>query len=166
MSTKNFLIGLVCLVVIGSVAGYFATKSGPDQNNDTRTVKLYYYNPDLDKDAGGNVQCSSAGLVAVERSLPVSQTPIQDTVKLLLAGELTEEEKSRGVTTEFPLDSLTLKGANLVEGQLTLEFSDLKNTTSGGACRAGILWHQIEATATQFAEVDSVSFMPVELFQP
>lgn len=131
-----------------------------------RTVKLYYYDEDKDKDASGNVQCSRDGLVAVERKIPVSLTPIQDTIKLLLKGEITDAEKARGVSTEYPLSGLTLKGANLKDGNLTLEFSDPQNKTSGGSCRVGILWYQIEATAKQFPEVKSVDFIPEELFQP
>ncbi len=49
-----------------------------------RTIKLYYYNPELDKDESGNISCSRQGLVPVERKIPISQTPIQDAIKLLL----------------------------------------------------------------------------------
>lgn len=131
-----------------------------------RTVKLYYYDEDKDKDASGNVQCSRNGLVAVERKIPVTQTPIQDTIRLLLRGDLTDAEEARGISTEYPLSGFTLKGANLKDGHLTLEFNDPQNTSGGGSCRVGILWYQIEATVKQFPEVKSVSFIPEELFQP
>ena len=42
-----------------------------------RSVKLYYYNANQDEDAFGNIQCSRQGLVAIERLIPISQTPIQ-----------------------------------------------------------------------------------------
>jgi len=131
-----------------------------------RDIKLYYYNQNKDKDAAGNVLCSRQGLVAVDRQISSSQTPIQDTIKLLLQGQLTQQEKSQGISTEFPLSGVTLKSANLSGGVLTLEFTDPQNKTSGGACRAGILWYQIEATAKQFSEVKSVRFIPETLFQP
>lgn len=131
-----------------------------------RNVKIYYYSSDKDKDANGNIQCSKQGLAVVDRQIPISQTPIQDTIKILMQGQLTLEEKSQGISTEYPLAGVELKGANLKEGVLTLEFSDPQNKTGGGACRAGILWFQIEATAKQFEGVKSVKFIPEELFQP
>ncbi len=131
-----------------------------------RKVMLYYYNPELDKDESGNVLCSRKGLVGVERLIPVTKTPIQDTIKLLLQGALSEDERKQGITTEYPLEGFSLKGASLRDGILTLEFEDLKNRSGGGSCRVGILWFQIEATAKQFPEVKSVRFLPEELFQP
>jgi len=133
---------------------------------ETRTVKLYYYNYELDRDESGNIACSRNGLVAVERKIPITQTPIQDTIKLLLLGELTDEEQTRGIDTEYPLEGLSLKGASLKDGILTLEFEDPNYKTGGGSCRVGILWFQIEATAKQFPEVQQVRFLPEELFQP
>lgn len=98
--------------------------------------------------------------------LTLSKTPIQDAIKLLLKGELTEEEKAQGIETEYPLAGFSLEGAALKDGVLTLEFFDLQNKTSGGSCRAGILWFQIEEIAKQFPEVKKVRFLPENLFQP
>jgi hypothetical protein len=131
-----------------------------------RTVKLYYYNPNLDKDSTGNILCSRNGLVAVEREIPITNTPIQETIRLLISGNLTSAEKAQGITTEYPLQELNLTAASLNSGVLTLTFDDPYNKTGGGSCRVGILWFQIEATAKQFPEVSSVRFMPEELFQP
>jgi len=131
-----------------------------------RTVKLYYYNPNLDKDSTGNILCSRNGLVAVEREIPITNTPIQETIRLLISGNLTSAEKAQGITTEYPLQELNLTAASLNSGVLTLTFDDPYNKTGGGSCRVGILWFQIEATAKQFPGVSSVRFMPEELFQP
>lgn len=140
----------------------FAVEAG-----ETRAIKLYRYEPARDTDENrGGVQCTRQGLVAVERSIPVTETPIQDAIRLLLKGGLTDAERAVGITTEFPLAGVELKGANLQNGVLTLEFIDPNNSTGGGACRVGILWFQIEATAKQFPGVSSVRFIPEELFQP
>lgn len=135
-------------------------------NNPTQSVKLYYYNPNKDKDASGNIICSEQGLVSVQRDIPVTDTPIQDTIKLLLQGKLSDAEKAQGITTEYPLAGVELKGADLKNGTLTLEFTDPENKTGGGSCRVSILWAQIQATAKQFSGVDQVKFIPEELFQP
>lgn len=128
-------------------------------------IKLYYYNPALDQGVGG-VQCSERGLVAVERVIPQTTTPLRDSIELLLRGELTAEERAQGIETEFPLAGLALQSASITDGVATLTFSDPQNKTVGGACRTGILWHQISATAKQFPTVREVRFMPEELFQP
>jgi hypothetical protein len=138
----------------------------PPAPGQERTIQLYYYDPSRDEDANGNVMCSAAGLVAVERTIPLTQTPIQDAIRLLLRGEITAQEETRGITTEYPLDGLQLTGASLNDGVLTLGFADPNNRTSGGSCRAGILWLQIERTARQFAGVNAVRFQPEDLFQP
>ncbi|MCX8094945.1 MAG: GerMN domain-containing protein [Caldisericia bacterium] len=130
-----------------------------------KTVKLYYYNPELDKDASGNILCSEKGLVPVERKIK-SENIIEETIKLLIEGKLTDEEKKKGITTEFPLEGFKLVKSELKNGVLTLTFDDPYFKSSGGACRAKILWLQIEYTAKQFNEVKVVKFLPEDLFQP
>ncbi len=177
MNTKTALIILV--VAVGLVLLYLwqfgapapqapVTNTTPEETEteEVRDVVLYYYNPARDTDAEGNILCSRAGLVSVQREIPVTITPIQDTVRLLLEGELTPAERAQGITTEYPLEGFTLVGANIDGGTLALEFDDPDNMTSGGSCRAGILWFQIEQTALQFDEVESVRFIPEDLFQP
>lgn len=132
----------------------------------TQTVNLFYYNPSKDTDAEGNIMCSRAGLEAVVREVPKSKNLIEDTLHLLLNGELTETERERGIQTEYPLPGFTLLSSDLQNGVLTLSFNDPQNKTTGGACRVGILWFQIESTAKQFPEVGEVRFLPAELFQP
>lgn len=130
-------------------------------------INLYYYSVKKDKDASGNVLCSEKGLVALARKIPTSLTPIQDTMRLLLKGELSQSEKAQRISTEFPLAGVDLKGISLnSSGQLILVFLDPQNKTSGGACRVSLLKLQIEKTAKQFPEVKSVRLLPETLFQP
>lgn len=134
-----------------------------------RKVLLFYYNPEKDKDANGNIKCSKDGLVAIEREIPVTKTPIQDTVNLLLKGKenLAQADIEKGITTEYPLEGFKLKSVNFErDGTLILEFEDPLNKTVGGSCRVRILWFQIEATAKQFPGVKQVKFLPERLFQP
>lgn len=129
------------------------------------SIKLYFYNPTLDQGPDG-AQCTKAGLVAVDRVIPKTSTPLKDSIQLLLKGQLSAEEKARGITTEFPLQGVTLASATIQNGAATLTFVDPQNKTGGGSCRTAILWAQIEATAKQFPTVQSVRYMPEELFQP
>jgi spore germination protein GerM len=168
---KNYLVFVLIIVIIVALlaALFIFPKSSsvvPDLSLETEKVELYYYNPQMDMDETGNIMCSSKGLVAVERDAIVTETPISSTISLLLEGKITDEEKRMGITSEFPLDGLSLSDESLLDGVLTLTFSDKNNKTSGGSCRAGILWSQIEATAKQFPDVESVRFLPEDVFQP
>jgi len=162
---------IVAIVAAAVLAGlYFwlyrgAPEQTPTPSPSERTINLYYYNPANDQGPGG-AQCSRNGLVAVNRQIPLTDTPIQDAIRLLLRGQLFAEERAQGITTEYPLEGLSLKGVLLKDGVLTLEFDDSKNKTVGGSCRVGILWFQIEATAKQFPGVRQVRFLPEEIFQP
>lgn len=132
-----------------------------------RSIRLYYYNSNLDKDGSGNILCSSKGLVGVSRTIPVTQTPLQDTLRLLLRGELTSSERANSITTEFPLPGVTLTGATIsASGATVISISDPSLKTSGGSCRVNVLRAQIEATARQFDSVKSVSFSPITILQP
>ncbi len=165
--SKNKKIFNIIIIILAVLALWFFIRfviGGPEDT--WISVKLYYYNQGLDKDESGNTACSRNGLVPVERKIPVTKTPIQDAIKLLLSGKLTDEERARGISSEYPLEGLSLKGASLKDGVLTLEFNDPNSKTVGGSCRVGILWFQIEATARQFPEVQQVRFLPEEIFQP
>ena len=131
-----------------------------------RKIKLYYYNIIKDKEIADYIPCSPDAVMPLGREMPVTITPIQDAVRLLLEGKLTESEKSAGFSTEFPLSGFKLSAANLKSGILTLQFDDPENKTSGGSCRVGLLWSQIEKTAKQFPEVKEVKFLPEYFFQP
>ncbi len=155
---KNLTIILLLTLLLFSIS---SCTSKPKEV----TVKLYYYNGSLDVDETGNILCSEKGLVPVERKIK-SENLIEDTIKLLIEGKLTEEEKKSGISTEYPLEGFQLLKSELKDGVLTLTFSDPYFKSSGGACRAKILWIQIEKTAKQFPEVKEVKFLPEELFQP
>jgi hypothetical protein len=160
---KKLILIIILLILAGAGGFYIYSKS---KKSASQTVNLYYYNPQNDKDESGNILCSRQGLVSVKREVGASGNIIEETLNLLLEGGLTQEEKTSGITTEYPLDGFSMKSAVLQGGVLTLTFDDPNYKSSGGACRAGILWFQIEETAKQFPGVSQVRFLPEELFQP
>ena len=129
-------------------------------------VRLYYYDSEKDRDVHGNILCSKQGLVPVEREISRDGGVIENTLQLLLLGHITEVERVSGVSTGYPLLGFALENTVLEDGILTLEFKDTQHKTVGGACRVGVLWAQIEATARQFSEVREVQFLPTDIFQP
>ena len=170
MTYKTIAVIGALVIILGLFGLFFVgPKSAtivPDNSKEQKSVLIYLYNTDQDKDINGNILCSEKGLVEIERSIPVSDTSIEDTLRLLLSGSINEADTAHGITTEFPLPGFMLKNASLTDGNLLLTFEDPQMKTSGGSCRVGILWHQIEATAKQFQEVKTVLFSPKELFQP
>jgi spore germination protein GerM len=181
-SNKGLLIIVAVIIAIGLVTLVFKKDNPsalsenntpvtspitPEQNIEQKmmSIELYYYNPSIDQGPGG-VQCSKNGLVKVNRTIPQTTTPLTESIKLLLRGEISPAEKMQGITSEFPLAGVSLVSASIQDSVATLTFSDPQSKTVGGSCRVAILWAQIQATAKQFSTVTSVRFMPEELFQP
>ena len=183
-NTLCISIGLLLILVAG---GYFllasnqnrvvpeqeeiVTEPGQEQTDSDeppgeRTVNLFYYDSTRDQDANGNVMCTEKGRVPVSRKIS-SMTPIEETIRLLLSGSLTAEERARGITTEYPLSGVSLTSVALREnGELRIALNDPEHRTGGGSCRAAVLLAQLRATALQFPQVREVSFQPEDLFQP
>jgi hypothetical protein len=128
-------------------------------------ARLYYYNQEADR-KNGTVAGSPKAVLPVEREVPVTVDPIRDTSRLLLQGNLTEEERRAGFSTEFPGRGFALEIARLQGGTLTLQFADPNYFTSGGSCRVTLLRAQVEKTAGQIAGVSAVRMVPDTLFQP
>lgn len=158
------------------VQGQRAQLLGFDRNTEVlvtsvvalRDVSLYYYNAVADRNisGGNNAGCSKDAILPVGRVMPQTKTPIQDSIKLLLKGEISDAEKQQGFQTEFPHPGFELLGADLKNSVLTLEFSEVPGFTDGGSCRVSILANQIIKTAKQFDGVREVKFKPETLFQP
>jgi spore germination protein GerM len=126
-------------------------------------VYLYYYNQLEDKEN----TCDFKFVTPVEREITASDNIIEDTINLLIKGQLTDEEKNQGFATEYPNQEFKLLKSNLTEsGTLTMEFTEVPGFTSGGSCRTGILMEEILKTVRQFPEVKKIVFKPDSLFEP
>lgn len=104
--------------------------------------------------------------MAVSRLSPQNDSRLQATIDLLIAGELTRQEKAAGFETEFPHPDFKLKKVVLQDGVLTLSFTEVPGFTTGGTSRINLLAEQIIKTAKQFPGVKEVKFDPEYLFQP
>lgn len=137
----------------------FATQAG------TTAVKLYY--PNARKAIEITDVCSPLTLLPVRRNIPNTESPIRDTMMLLIQGILTNDEKAQGFTTDFPDKDFKLVSSSLADnGTLTLQFTSVPGFTSGGSCKMGLLSEEIRKTALQFNAVKKVIFKPEDLFQP
>ncbi len=131
------------------------------EKDETKKVKLYYYNKNYDP----KFDCLAEAVMPVEREITVTENPIKDTIKLLIEGKLTVQEKAAGFSSEFPHTGFNLLGTDLKDGVLTLKFTEVPSFTTGGSCRVGLLLQQVAKTAKQFPEVKEVRLDP-EIFQP
>ncbi len=164
MSAKKLALLMILVVFVVALYSYNTSKEPSPKNI---TTNVYLYSSALDTDKDGNIMCSANGLVSATRTIPLTSTPLTDTLMLFIQGAITNEEKTRGLTTEYPLNGLSFKTISLADnGVLTLTLEDPYNKSSGGACRSSILRAQLEATAKQFKEVTSVVIKPDTLFQP
>lgn len=161
---RKYILIIVLLTL--SAGGILIWAADFNKKIPTAKVKLFYYNQIRDKEIAEYIPCSPDAVLPVEREIAATKTPIQDAVKLLLEGKLTNAEKAAGFATEFPLEGLRLIGASRKEGVLTLGFDDPLNKTSGGSCRVRLLWAQIQKTAKQFPGAEETRFIPEWLFQP
>lgn len=125
-------------------------------------ISLFYYNQLEDKKS----TCSVDYILPVKRLIDASDNQIKDAIELLIEGKLTEKEKSEGFSTEFPNKDFKLLKSSLLDGVLTLNFSEVPGFTTGGICRVKILGSEIIRTAKQFTEVKKVVFEPETLFEP
>ncbi|MFH1188784.1 MAG: GerMN domain-containing protein [bacterium] len=125
-------------------------------------VLLYYpnskQNPTIDV-------CSQKTLLPVTRTID-GHNPIQETMELLINGDITGEERDLGFQTEFPHEDFKLIDIKIQNETLTLTFTEIPGFTTGGSCRTGLLYAQIEKTALQFHEIKRVIIQPETLFQP
>lgn len=109
--------------------------------------------------------CLRESVLPVEREIPLSKTPIRDTMELLLKGQITDKEKQEGFS---PVSNrLKLTDVNLKEnGNLILEFEVLSGYSMGGSCLNGLIGAEIIKTAQQFFEVKTIEILPYYLLQP
>jgi len=161
------------LTKLGSIIADIKESLGKEEDeevrqevNDSLLVGLYYYNLRKDEEIDPSLPCSPESILPVTRQIAVTATPIQDTLNLLISGNLDDEEKIAGFTTEFPHPEFLLIGTRLKNGVLTLEFTDPKDFTTGGACRVSLLKLQIEKTALQFKNISEVVLEPEGIFSP
>lgn len=125
-------------------------------------VFLYYYNESEDTEG----TCEYRFIKPVKREVSAGGDIVKNTVELLLRGQLTEQEKSQGFTTDYPDSGFRLLNSDLNDsGRLTLEFTEVPGFTSGGSCQSGIVMEEILKTVRQFPEVKSIVFKPDTLFE-
>ena len=173
MKKKIILILVVLIVLLMGTAliigkNYADKIKKPDDGvveKPAHTVPALLFYQNTTSDAYKADPCNGKSLSFVVRNEPEVGT-LEATLKDLLRGALTDDEKKAGFQTEYPRPGLSLVTTTLKDGTLTLTFDDPQNGTTGGSCRVGILWAQIEKTALQFDGVRKVVFQPDTLFQP
>ncbi|MCF7834710.1 GerMN domain-containing protein [Candidatus Gracilibacteria bacterium] len=132
-----------------------------------QNVKLYYFNQTEDQKLPINQQVNVSSVLPVDRVVAKSNNIIQDTINMLLEGNISPDESAVGFVSEFPNNDFRLLNVDLKsDGTLELTFNEVAGFTAGGSARVFILRSSIEKTAKQFSMVKSVKLLPESLFQP
>lgn len=130
-------------------------------------VSLFYFNSLTDAKLPIEQQININSIQPVKRLISNSKNIIRDSINLLLAGDLSQIEKTNWFTSEFPNKSFRLINMDLsADGILSLTFTEVPWFTSGWSARMAIMANSIIKTAKQFPQVKEVKFTPEWLFQP
>lgn len=106
-------------------------------------------------------------LVTIQRSISRWSDEIAETLKLLLAGGLSDVEKTQWLLSLFGNPQFQLLSASLdALGVLSLEFNEVQGFTNGWSARVLLMKTAIEKTARQFPQVKSVIIKPDTILQP
>ncbi len=169
LSKKNIIsdaVGVITIIFVLAAVLFavFSPQEPMQEQPETKKipVSLFYYKQSEDE----GLACGPDAVLPVGREIESTLTPIKDTINLLIKGELTEEEKVQGFSTEFPNEDFKLLSINLKDGVLYLEFTEVPGFTTGGSCRISLLTNQIIKTAKQFPGVNEVILLPESVFQP
>lgn len=130
-----------------------------------RVINLYYYRTSNDIGDDGNQKCSTDGLVALTRTIPLTMSPLQDTLNLLINFRPHGYETEEGITSEFPLTGFSLLSATQKNGDFVVTFTQPSSSVNLTSCQKQILKYQIMATAKQFETVKTLELLPTNLFK-
>ena len=170
-------------VILNSLSTIAADQSTPSISNDELTtiieteattekdytVQLFYFNEQVDSELPSSDQLNRSSVLPIQRRITATSTEnlIEETLTLLIAGTLTDNEKALGFVTDYPQQWFSLEKVELGQfGTLTVRFTELPWFTSGGSARMILIRDAIEKTVLQFADVTEVVYEPKGLFQP
>ncbi|MCX7039706.1 MAG: GerMN domain-containing protein, partial [Spirochaetes bacterium] len=95
--------------------------------------------------------------VAVDRTLPQSDSPLRDAILALLAGP-DAREKGRGLASMIPAET-RLRSATVKSRTAYLDFTESFRFTAGGVEGLAAELRQVVSTATEFPTVDKVQIL-------
>ena len=144
MNKKILLIGLIIILVLAGVIGYFfITGQGK-----TITVKIFFGNV---KDDPEVLNCEK--VYSVERQVFKNKAKMQVLEELLKGPTLEEQEKgySTNINSGVNINSL------VVENSIAkVDFDEQLEYQLGGSCRVSAIRSQITGTLVQFSEINDV----------
>ena len=116
---------------------------------DVMAVKVFFNNSNLDPE----ISCNK--VFPVDRAIAATQAPARTVLELLLAGNLTDEEKADGFTTSIN-PGVKIQQLTIENGIAKVDFSEELEKAVGGSCRVSAIRAQIIETLKQFPSVDEV----------
>lgn len=118
-------------------------------SSETTTLKISFNNSKMDPEFSCNK------VFPVERIIAKTETPARATLELLLAGNLTNEEKAAGFSTSIN-PGVKIQSLTIENGVAKVDFNEQLQYQVGGSCRVSAIRAQITETLKQFPTVSSV----------
>ena len=117
--------------------------------SDVMAVKVFFNNSKLDPEFSCNK------VFPVDRAIALTQAPAKAALELLLAGNLTDEEKSDGFGTSIN-PNVKIQGLSIENSVARVDFNGQLEYQVGGSCRVAAIRAQITQTLMQFPTVNEV----------
>ena len=117
--------------------------------SDVLAVKVFFNNSIMDP------EFSCDKVFSVDRAIAATQAPGRAVLELLLKGNLTDEEKAAGFTTNIN-PGVQIQKLTIENGVAKVDFSEELEKTVGGSCRVAAIRAQITQTLKQFPTVNEV----------
>ena len=144
MNKRIFLIGLIIILVLAGVIGYFFI-AGQEK---ITTVKIFFGNIKEDPEV---LNCEK--VYSVEREVFENKEMVQSLEELLKGPTLEEQEKGylTNINPGVNINSLIVEN-NIVK----VDFDEQLGFQVGGSCRVMAIRSQITGTLVQFPEINDV----------
>ena len=132
--------------------------------NDESQVFIYANNKVIQNTLDEDHIASGYSVFPLIRYTINSESPINDTYRLLLDYDLSFYEREMGYSSSFPIEGLTFKGASLSGKTLYLKFDNYEVLSSKSALEKKIIEWELIKTGLQFDNVEEVIIQPENIF--
>ncbi len=134
-------------------------------NNSENKIFIYSNNLVIQNAINEESILSGYSIFPLIRYIDNSNSPINDTYRILLEGKLSFYEREMGYESYFPVKNLVFKGASLQKNILYINFDNENTLSELNEETKAIIKLELIKTGLQFDEVDRVIIQPEDIFK-
>lgn len=141
------------------------TETSQEQDTNETTINLYYFNERVDNNLPENTRLNTSSVQPIQRTIASTdfEEQLEEAIRLLIQGELTENEIEDGFVAGF--DGISLESVEFNEYGIAIINLVQEDTSINGSARVILLRDAIAKTAEQFDEVRSTLIMPEDVLK-